>query len=1006
MKKEIKKITGIVLVFALLLTCIYHREFYNKCTASANGLPEALYVYQFNNSPGTAEIVIRNGDTAEGSNSGTIPSVDTDTSVKYAEGISGKGIYLDGTYGLKLYPVLDSNSYTISLWVKPEEECLYSNILYAGTGLLTEEEKYFSITSDDTAMPVVLSSSDNGGYYIGDGKAIESGKWSHICMAVNGINASIYINGKLYVSGNVPAGICNKYTQYYLGTDCYNIPFKGCIDNISFYNTYIPESQAESIYNSEKNMPASGNVTSISLNKSSLSLNGYGNSEALYANIAPASVQDQGVEWKSSNPSAVSVNNGVVTALKNGTAVITAVTRDGGYKAECKVTIEGIPELENITLDKTDITLEGDGSSTVLTASPVPAAHIPGLIWSSSDSNVAEVKQDGCVYAIANGSADIKVQTEDGAFTAVCHITVQGVSKEVAVSSIEFTESSVQLDNKNKTHQLAAVIIPASATNKECVYYSEDNSIATVDDSGMVKAVGNGTTNICVISNDGRFTASCKVSVSGFKDTAIKKLELDKENIKVERGGTGYLYVCKEPVTSDEVLDWSSNNPDAVDVVADEYGMSAEIIVYEEAVMGSTAIITVSSETGVSAECFVEVTEYGVKKIDMDHKKLYMLPGESYEMEADIVPREAEGSEIIWHSNNIQVAQVDENGVVKVQKNAKAGSTAVITSSNITRTKESECKIIVQSKKVKIKKLTTTKRNISLYPGQKADMSVKYMPADATDVQLSYISNNPGIVKVSKNGKISVPSGYKGTAEVKVTAESKSGKKVSSVIKVKQKKIKIKKLSMSRPVLDLYEGNNTTLYTGHKPANATQSNIKWTSSNRNIAKITGNGSRATIRAGSVSSKKTVTIKAKDINGATATCRVSVHPKPSGSTGNNNSQESSNTSPGSSQPGTGDGNKPSGSNKPALPKIRKLAFGSNYVLVSRGSGRNLKTMLTISPVNANNDLVWKCSSKYASVNQAGYITVSGKAQKNTNISVLVYSKSNSLAKASIIISVKV
>ena len=78
-----------------------------------------------------------------------------------------------------------------------------------------------------------------------------------------------------------------------------------------------------------------------------------------------------------------------------------------------------------------------------------------------------------------------------------------------------------------------------------------------------------------------------------------------------------------------------------------------------------------------------------------------MLPGESYEMEADIVPREAEGSEIIWHSNNIQVAQVDENGVVKVQKNAKAGSTAIITSSNITRTKESECKVIVQSKEVK-----------------------------------------------------------------------------------------------------------------------------------------------------------------------------------------------------------------------------------------------------------------------------------------------------------------
>lgn len=1006
MKREIKKITGIVIALVLSLTCIYDRAVYNKCTASAQGLPEAVCVYQFNNSPGTAEVVIRNGDTAEGSNSGAIPSVDTTAGVKYAEGISGKGIYLDGTYGLKLYPGLDSNSYTISLWVKPEEECLYSNILYAGTGLLTEEEKYFSITSDDTAAPAILSSSPDGGYYIGNGKAVESGKWSHICMAVNDTAANIYINGKLYVSGNVPAGICNKNTQYYLGTDCYNILFKGCIDNIAFYNTCIPESQAENIYNSGKNTLPSGKVTGISLNKSLLYLKGYGSSEALYANIAPASAQDQYVEWQSLDRSVAEVNNGVVTALKNGNTIITAITKDGGYKAECKVTVEGIPELENITLDKTDITLEGDGSSVILTASPVPAAaHIPGIIWSSSDSNIAEVKQDGCVYAIANGRADIKAQTEDGSFMAVCHITVQNVSKEVTVSSVEFTEDSIKLDSTNKNHQLIAVVTPASAVNKECVYYSEDNSIAVVDDSGMVKAVGNGITNICVISNDGRFTAGCKVSVTGFKDTAIKKLELDKENIKVERGGTGYLYVRKEPVISDEVLDWSSNNPDAVDVVADEYGMSAEVIVYEDAVMGSTAIITVSSETGVSAECFVEVTEYGVKKIDMDHKNLYMLPGESYEMEADIVPREAEGSEIIWNSSNIQVAQVDGNGVIKVQKKAKAGSTAIITSSNITRTKESKCKVIVQSKKVKIKKLSTVKRNISLYPGQKADMSVKYKPEDATDVQLSYTSNNPGIVKISKSGKISVPSGYKGTAEVKVTAKSKNGKKVSSVIKVKQRKVKIKKLSMSRTVLDLYGGNNTTLYAGHKPANATQSNIKWTSSNRNVAKVISNGSRATVRAGSVSSKKTVTIKAKDINGATATCRISVYPKPPAVT---TTSSPSSPSPGNSQPEGShpSGNdKPAGNNKPASQKIRKLSFGSNYVFVSRGSGRNLKTMLAISPANANDDLVWKCSSKYASVNQAGYITVSGKAQKNTNISVLVYSKGNSLAKASIIISVK-
>lgn len=1003
MKTGIKRILAATLVLLLSVTQMYNGAFTDgKVSVSAEELPEPVCIYQFNNSQGTSEVVTRKNDTAEGSNSGTIPVTDTGTSIKYADGISGQGVYLDGTYGIKLYPGLDSSKYTISLWVKPEEERLYSNILYAGTGLLTDNEKCFNITSDDAASPVVISSSSDGGYYIGKGQMAGTGVWSNICISVDGSNANIYVNGSLQVTGNVPEGTCNKDTQYYLGLDCYNMPFKGYIDNIEFYDTCLAGIQVDSIYNIGKNTAASGNVTGISLNTDALSLNGYGDKKAIYASVSPSNAINQNVTWKSSDAMVAVVNNGIVTALKNGSTVITAVTEDGSYKAECQVTVTGIEELKDITIDKNSVTLEGDESGEVLSVNAVPAgAHIPGIIWVSSDENVVIVDKDGNIFPVANGSADIKAQTEDNKFTAVCHVTVQGVSKEVTVASVEFTENSVTLDNKNKEHQLVTIIKPESAANQACVYYSEDNSVAVVDDKGMVKAVGNGSTNICVISNDGRFTASCVVNVSGFKDTTVKKLELDKETIKVARGETGYLYVETTPVTADEVLDWRSNNPDAVEVVADEYGRSAEVIVYEDAIMGSTAMVTVSSETGVSAECFVEVTEYGVKRIDMDHKNLYMLPGESYEMDADIVPREAENSEIIWTSSNRKVAVVNTEGIIKVQKKAKAGAEAIITSSNLAGTKESKCKIIVKSKKVKIKELSTKKRNISLYPGQKADMSVKYMPENATDVKLSYTSKNPGIVKVSKGGKISVPAHYKGTAEVKVTAESKSGKKVSSVVKVKQKKVKIKKLSMSRQVLDLCEGNNTTLYVNYRPLNATQPDIKWTSSNKSVARVTGSGSRATISVGNISSRKTVTIKAKDVNGATALCRVSVYPKASvesNNSGGNSSIGSSNSQDSS--------NKPSGSNdnKPSVQKIRKISFGSNYVMIKRGQGKNLKTLLTISPSGVTDDLSWKCGNKYASINQNGYITVSGKAQKNTNISVLVYSKSNRLVKASIIVSV--
>ncbi len=999
MKIRIKRLLAVMLALILFTVQIYNMEFpADRFIARASGIPEAVCTYQFNNSQGTSEVVVRNGDTAEGSNSGTIPVTDTSTTVKYADGISGRGIYLDGTYGLKLYPGIDSPLYTISLWIKPEEERLYSDILYAGTGLLTDNEKCLNITSDDLASPVIISSSPDGGYYIGKDQAVKTGVWSNICISVKNNNASIYVNGKLQAAGNVPEGICNKDTSYYLGLDCYNVPFKGCIDNIAFYNTCLSDSQAEAVYNTGKNTAASGKVTGISLSETSLSLNGYGDTKALYASISPGNAENQGVIWKSSDRQTVSVNNGVVTALKNGNAVITAVTEDGGYKSECKVTAEGIKQAEGITLDKTSVLLEGDGSSGTLSVNAIPeGAHIPDIIWASSDENVVIADKDGNIFPVANGRADIKAQTEDGAFMAICHVTVQGVSKEVGVLSVEFTESLLELDNKNKKHQLNTIIKPESAANKECVYYSEDNSVAVVDDKGMVKATGNGKTNICVISNDGRYTASCQVHVSGFKDNTVKKLELDKESIEVARGETGYLYVNTTPVTADEVLDWRSNNPDAVEVVADEYGRSAEVIVYEDAVMGSTAMVTVSSETGASAECFVEVTEFGVKKIDMGNKNLYMLPGESYEMEADIVPREAENSELIWTSSNNNVAVVNERGVIKIPQKAKAGSKAIITSSNLARTKKSTCKITVKSKKVKIKKLSTKKRNISLYPGQKSSLPVKYIPANATDVKLEYTSKNPGIVKISKGGKISVPADYKGTAEVKVTARSGNGKKVSSIVKVKQREVKIKKLSMSKNVLDLYGGGNTTLYLAYKPLNATHSNIKWTSSDKNAVRVKGSGSRASVSAGNISSRKTITIKAKDVNGATASCRVSVYPK--ASVENNNPGGESSPGGGSSTPGSN-----STGSQPSVQKIRKLSFGSNYIFVKRGKGKNLKTLLSISPSGAANDLIWKCSNKYASVNQNGYITISGKAQKNTNISVLVYSKSNSLVKASIIVNV--
>lgn len=81
-------------------------------------------------------------------------------------------------------------------------------------------------------------------------------------------------------------------------------------------------------------------VTGVSLNKTSETLN-IGNSVSLIATVTPSHATNKNVIWNSSNSSIASVVNGVVTANRAGTATITAATEDGGFIAQCTITVMG-----------------------------------------------------------------------------------------------------------------------------------------------------------------------------------------------------------------------------------------------------------------------------------------------------------------------------------------------------------------------------------------------------------------------------------------------------------------------------------------------------------------------------------------------------------------------------------------------------------------------------------------------------------------------------------------
>ncbi len=142
-----------------------------------------------------------------------------------------------------------------------------------------------------------------------------------------------------------------------------------------------------------------------------------GEQSTLTATLTPADATDV-VEWTTSEESVATVENGVVTAVGEGTATITA--KVGTLTATCAVTVSAIPAT-GITLDQTSLTLKQYATET-LTATITPENTTDKLTWSSSDEKVATVT-DGVVKGVAPGVATITATV--GAFSATCGVTVE-----------------------------------------------------------------------------------------------------------------------------------------------------------------------------------------------------------------------------------------------------------------------------------------------------------------------------------------------------------------------------------------------------------------------------------------------------------------------------------------------------------------------------------------------------------------------------------------------------
>ena len=336
-----------------------------------------------------------------------------------------------------------------------------------------------------------------------------------------------------------------------------------------------------------------------------------------------------------------------------------------GYTATGTETVGKVSQIpvKGVTLDKTTLELTA-GAVGQLTATFTPEdATDQTVTWSSSNSGVVTVDQNGTLEAVAAGTATITVKTTDGGYTATCKVTV----KPVAVTEVLLDKISVTMKVGDML-VLSATVQPENVSDKAITWSSSAPSVVKVE-NGKLTALAEGSATIT--AKCGEKSAFCTVTVQK-AEVPAERVTLDQTTLELTVNGTAKLTAKVLPEeTTVKTIQWSSSDETVAKVAAD-----GTVTALKE---GTTVITAKCGEK--SAECTVTVKAEAVvpASITLDQSTLSMAVGGTQKLTASILPDNATDKSITWSSDAPGIVEVAADGTVT----AKAAGTAIITATKV-----------------------------------------------------------------------------------------------------------------------------------------------------------------------------------------------------------------------------------------------------------------------------------------------------------------------------------
>lgn len=207
--------------------------------------------------------------------------------------------------------------------------------------------------------------------------------------------------------------------------------------------------------------------------------------------------------------------------------------------------------------------------------------------YTSSDPSILVVDDNGNIVAVSAGTAEVALSSKDGTVST-------SKTLEVIVSPTEIKTADELTLTAGETATLETAVIPTDATHVSVSYASSDDSIATVNDGGEVKAVAAGDATVTAVVDGTSLTSSCKITVL----PALESIELSNTSLSLQPNDTAQLSYTAQPENALIKEATYTSSDDTVATVDANGNVTA--------IADGKATIT-ASVGDVSAECVVTV---------------------------------------------------------------------------------------------------------------------------------------------------------------------------------------------------------------------------------------------------------------------------------------------------------------------------------------------------------------------------------------------------------------